>query len=253
MFEAVGMWALFVGGRTYLGFTGVSPRGAHPERIVSNGEDTMNARQLLEKGPMDSSQPEKEAAHGPDPDGAAPPTDAVEVGERERKPPRRRRRGNLGTVLSYVALSVAAAWMVMAIVVGVLIVQTPDVSRAKGTWPEALAPTSFPMTYGGDAYTGIQNAASATENSVVASANMLAEATAEATKSQTLDLQKLALSVSRPLQVGAATLVVGSGVGPFVIVLAVVARPGTRRRHSVSSEGVPVAAQGQTTPEGEEK
>lgn len=209
----------------------------------------MSAGQPLEQVPTDGSQAAEDATHGVQSHEAAPP----DGGRTPSGQPRARRGKNLRPTLSYVALALAAAWMVVAIVMGILIVQPPDVSRARATSPETLSPTSFPMTYGGDAYTGIQNAASATENSVVASGNMVAETTAKATKSQTSDLQKLALAVGRPLQVGAATLTVGSGVGPFVIVLAVVARTGPRRGRQAPSQAFSSAAENETGLESEEK
>lgn len=114
------------------------------------------------------------------------------------------------------SLVLATVWLAVSVAVGVWLftgVKTSAI-QLNATKPN-LSAQSANSAYGGDAYTGIQNAASDTEHAVVDSANGLSQFSQElAESSATLDR-----ALSNRLQQGLGILIIGVGVLTFIVAL----------------------------------
>lgn len=146
-----------------------------------------------------------------------------------RQVPARRKKKSQGQVAKYASLILSAIWLVAALSVGISLlipVEMPDPSM-KGAG-DPLASISYRQAYGGDAYTGIQNAASDTENAVVRAGNALLENDRSLANGIVVAQRQTVLRSATPIQRAAALLVIGSGITPFVLVLAILSRPRPR-------------------------
>lgn len=128
-----------------------------------------------------------------------------------------------------VAMVVAAVWLVVTIVIGILtMAQTTPPTPALPGLPQDLTPSSYRSAYGGDAYTGIQNAAADTENAVIEAANAQRAADAALANWSAQYEGKLAEAQLQPLARGVGFLLIGTGIAPFVVTLAAYPRRGTQ-------------------------
>ncbi len=145
----------------------------------------------------------------------APGKDIPSGGAVEEQQNKIRGRNRGQKVAAWVATVAAAAWLAVSAVIGAGMV-SPD---AQGSVPLSdhmvtISSTSYRQAYGGDAYTGIQNAASDTEHAVVAASNANVEA---------LEAIGRALAVRQGVtsdSVTAATgwLLISIGVSTFLVV-----------------------------------
>lgn len=126
---------------------------------------------------------------------------------------------------SKAAISLSAVWLLVCLAIGLSIMLPKD--AALPTMPPAYAElmsNSSRTSYGGDAYTGIQNAASDTEKAVIAAANS-AQMSSRAIEKWRADFEANALNyATSPLRLGIGTLVIGSGLLPLVVSLALMGR-----------------------------
>jgi hypothetical protein len=125
-----------------------------------------------------------------------------------------------GRRLRWIPLALAMVWLVASVIVGAELMQAETANVSAPTVPiPALSPTSEHSVYGGDAYTGIQNAASDTEHSLVDGVNQLAAfqlALAQAVAKQ--DSQRSS-SMQSEIQKGLGFLIIGLGVLNFTVAL----------------------------------
>lgn len=147
---------------------------------------------------------------------------------------------NKADLFRWIALAVACVWLVASVVIGMEIMKgsssaSPSLSA---TMPQ-LTPSAKRMSYGGDAYTGIQNAAAETENSVIKSANGLAELAVDLENASADYNRGLVQDAVSPLAKGLGFLIIGVGVVNFTIALSRVSLPG---RSKADGEMKPAAA-----------
>jgi len=117
---------------------------------------------------------------------------------------------------SQIPMILASVWLLVSIVVG-LILMTGGPNKSgdvRATLP-SLSSSASRSAYGGDAYTGIQNAAADTENAVIASANSLAQL--ELTLAQATS--QSAAASGKNTQFGIGFLIIALAVGIFVLTL----------------------------------
>lgn len=143
------------------------------------------------------------------------------------------RKFSPGFTVVLIAMVLATGYMVASIVAGVGLMHPGQVRAASIHTTEAeLSSQSLRKAYGGDAYTGIQNAASDTENAVVRAANMLAASEREFIE-QGVNAQSDALvAMVSPIQTSLGFLIIASGVGPFLVTGGLFGQALTRRRRS---------------------
>lgn len=113
----------------------------------------------------------------------------------------------------WVPLVLALLWAIPSVVVGVnLITDTPSSAVSVGAAAPSLTSSSEELAYGGDAYTGIQNAAAETERAVVDGFNQLG--------SFELELQR-SVAQQQAKRAAASQAHVEDGLGWLLISLAV--------------------------------
>lgn len=143
---------------------------------------------------------------------------AVENGFGAAPKPATRRSAT--SVLGFLPLAFAGVWFVVSLVFGVGLMSPVEVTGPaflpKGA---PLEPTSRPMAYGGDAYTGIQNAASATEHAVVEVGNHVVAANTALAGELSKAQRDVVLESTAAIQRGLGFLVIASGVVPLILVL----------------------------------
>lgn len=77
--------------------------------------------------------------------------------------------------IRWVPLALAVGWLIPSVIFGLKLIQDePSAASALNVTPPNLSAMSAHILYGGDAYSGIQNAASDTEHAVVKGTNALA-------------------------------------------------------------------------------
>lgn len=143
------------------------------------------------------------------------PADDTVLGHGSADRPRQRKRW-----LHWVPVLIAGGWLIASVVIGVGFIQEAPESAAAVTveTPELSASSSYSF-YGGDAYTGIQNAASDTEHAVVDGVNGLAEfQLALEQKLAAQEARRWAESESR-LHDALGFSIIGLGVLTFVVAL----------------------------------
>jgi hypothetical protein len=119
------------------------------------------------------------------------------------------------SLLARVALVIAVIWLIVSVAAGAWLIKTAGTDDQVMSPAKAprLSATSALSAYGGDAYTGIQNAAADTEHSVVNGFNSLAayqQALAQAKADSDL-------ATSERLQQALGLLIIGLGVLTFVV------------------------------------
>lgn len=131
------------------------------------------------------------------------------------------RQKPLQTIFSWLPVSLAAAWLVASLVAGLHVMNMPfDVTAGQGGSAPQLTARSMRSAYGGDAYTGIQNAASDTEHAVVAGTNEMAAVTVSlAEKNRALSVQ-VAQRQWDSWTFSLGFLIISAGVGPLLVLLA---------------------------------
>jgi hypothetical protein len=131
-------------------------------------------------------------------------------------PPVTTRERGRGSRLGWVALTLATLWLIASVIVGVQVIQAKpaEVSALRVPTP-SLSASSEHLFYGGDAYTGIQNAASDTEHAVVQGVNQLA---AFQLALQRADSRR-ARTTHSETQKGLGFLIIGVGVLTFTVAL----------------------------------
>jgi hypothetical protein len=132
-----------------------------------------------------------------------------------------------GRWIPWSTLALAVFWLIASVIAGIgLIRDDPEAASALTVSPPTLSSSSGHASYGGDAYTGIQNAASDTEHAVVNGVNKLgafqlalqqAVAAQEARRSSHLQSQ---------VQDGLGLLIIGIGVLNFTVALTRFTRAG---------------------------
>ena len=107
---------------------------------------------------------------------------------------------------------IASVWLAISIGVGIwLIVATPGGSTKFSVRSIHLTAASQQQSYGGDAYTGIQNAASDTEHAVVDGVNVMTDTQVALARSSAEQRHDIAAHIA----VGLGALVIGVGVANF--------------------------------------
>jgi hypothetical protein len=111
---------------------------------------------------------------------------------------------------------VASVWLVASVAAGIwlFVGASSDPVRLSATRPY-LTPDSVHIAYGGDAYTGIQNAASDTEHAVVDATNGMVAFSQDLAESSAGFNRGLANRVEQ----GLAVLIVGVGLLNFTVAM----------------------------------
>jgi hypothetical protein len=117
-------------------------------------------------------------------------------------------------------LALAVLWLIMSVVVGLKLMQdNPEAVSALDVSTPQLATSSDHVVYGGDAYSGIQNAASDTEHAVVDGVNEMAKFQLQLQQAvATEDRQRWSLMQSK-IEDGFGYLVIGVGVLNLTVAL----------------------------------
>jgi hypothetical protein len=125
-----------------------------------------------------------------------------------------------GRWLRWIPLALAMIWLFASVFVGVRLMQD---EAAKVTAPSvptpALSPSSEHTLYGGDAYTGIQNAASDTEHSLVEGVNQLATFQLALQQAVAEQDNQRSSSMRAEMQKGLGFLIIGLAVLNFTVAL----------------------------------
>ena len=120
------------------------------------------------------------------------------------------------TLIQGVSLVLASLWLIASIVVGaVLMLGGPTQPADSTTTLPNLTSSATKELYGGDAYTGIQNAAADTENAVVKGTNGLAQLQLSIAQSQAAADK----GAAKNLEFGLGFLIIGVGVLTFTSAL----------------------------------
>ena len=139
---------------------------------------------------------------------------------------------------AWLSLAVAALWLVVTVVVGVPLMSGGGLSTPSLPMGQAdLTPSSFHSSYGGDAYTGIQNAASDTEHAVIAATNAQLASDRQLAEWNADFQAELAKAQAAPVARGLGLVLIGTGVGPFAVTLALF----SRKRDSAGAQTGPSA------------
>jgi hypothetical protein len=118
-----------------------------------------------------------------------------------------------GRWLRWIPLALAVLWLIASVIVGVQLMQhdPEEVSALDVTAPK-LSASSEHVFYGGDAYTGIQNAAADTEHAVVDGVNQLGAFQLALQKAVADQENRQSASVQTEMQKGLGFLIIGVGV-----------------------------------------
>lgn len=130
------------------------------------------------------------------------------------------RRFRRGHSFHWIPLALAVLWLIGSVIAGVnLMLHDPIEDSALDVSTPSLSASSGQVSYGGDAYTGIQNAAANTESAVVDGVNELG--TFELALQQAMDDQESRRSQSMQFELrnGLGFLIIGIGVLNFTVAL----------------------------------
>jgi hypothetical protein len=122
--------------------------------------------------------------------------------------------------LPIVAIAIASVWLVASLAVGFVVITGGQAGDPVTASPPQLSSLTQQQFYGGDAYTGIQNAAADTQNAVVSGVNQLGEFQPELARSQAASAE----AGARSIRLGLGFLVIGVGVAVFTSALQAYAR-----------------------------
>lgn len=125
-----------------------------------------------------------------------------------------------GSWLRWIPLTLATLWLIVSTIVGVKLIQSePAEVSALNVPTPTLSASSDHVFYGGDAYTGIQNAASDTEHAVVEGVNELAKFQLALQRSVAEQDSKRSSNIQSEIQQGLGYIVIGLGVLTFIVAL----------------------------------
>jgi hypothetical protein len=146
------------------------------------------------------------------------PSDAREANS--TPPPVTTRTRTRGRWLRWIPLALAMLWLIASVIVGLKLIQDePDEVSALGVPTPTLSASSEHIFYGGDAYTGIQNAASDTEHAVVEGVNQLAAFQLALQQAMAEQDSRRSSSMQSEMQKGLGFLIIGLGVLNFTVAL----------------------------------
>ncbi|OKL47895.1 hypothetical protein BSR29_05250 [Boudabousia liubingyangii] len=144
-------------------------------------------------------------------------------------------------LLNILTIVLSSVWLIASVVGSVMIfsaeeVDDSPVSRISQT---VIEPESQHAFYGGDAYTGIQQAASDTEHTVATSANAIQKVNLDIVAWQTRTQSKALAIANRPTQLGLGFVVLGLGIVPFLFSLNSLASVIARTKNGLTSTNAP--------------
>jgi hypothetical protein len=122
--------------------------------------------------------------------------------------------------MRWVPVLLAVAWLVPSVMVGLHLIQdTPPASVSLSATPPNLTASSELNSYGGDAYTGIQNAAAYTEKAVVDGVNGLATFQLDLQKELAAQDASRAADSQAHIEDGLGFLIIGVAVVYFTLAI----------------------------------
>jgi hypothetical protein len=128
--------------------------------------------------------------------------------------------------MHWLPLLLAVAWLIPSVLVGLNLIQDkPNRAESISVTTPSLTASSDLVTYGGDAYTGIQNAAAYTEKAVVDGTNELAAFQLDLAKAEAAADARRSASNQARLEDGLGFLIIGVAVVNLTIALSRVFRP----------------------------